>query len=129
MVATPAERRVRTLIVDDDEDMRMLVASIIRIANAGLEVVGQAEDAEDGFAMWEALRPDIVVLDHRMPGRTGLELAAQILAEEPGQPIVLFSSYLDPTVAQAAGDVGVCRTLDKDRFNDLPAALWACAGS
>jgi DNA-binding NarL/FixJ family response regulator len=122
-------RRVRTLIVDDDEDMRLLAASVIRIANGGLEVCGQAEDADDGYAKWNELRPDVVVLDHRMPGRSGLDLAAQILAEEPAQPIVLFSAYLDTEVAEAADGVGVCRTLDKDRFNDLPSTLWTCAGA
>jgi DNA-binding NarL/FixJ family response regulator len=128
MSTQQVERRVRTLIVDDDEDMRLLAASVIRIANGGLEVVGQAGDADGGYAMWDELRPDVVVLDHRMPGRSGLELAAQILAQEPAQPIVLFSAYLDTEVAEAADDV-VCQTLDKDRFNDLPTALWTCAGA
>ena len=127
MPTDQVQRKVRTLIVDDDEDMRMLAASVIRIANRGLEVVGQAEDADDGYAKWDELRPDVVVLDHRMPGRSGLELAAQILAEEPAQPIVLFSAYLDTEVAEAADDVGVCQTLDKDRFNDLPSTVWTCA--
>jgi DNA-binding NarL/FixJ family response regulator len=120
-------RHVRTLLVDDDEDMRMLVASIIRIANAGLEIVGEAANADVGFEKWHELRPDVVVVDHRMPGRTGLELAEEILAEEPNQPIVLFSAYLDAAVSAVAAAAGVCSLLDKDRFNDLPAVIRACA--
>lgn len=122
-------RRVRTLIIDDDEDMRLLSASVIRIANKGLEVVGQAEDAATGLEMWRALHPDVVVIDYRMPDRTGLDVAAEMLAEEPGQPIILFSAYLDTAVADAAEQTGVCSVLDKDRFNDLPSALWACSGA
>jgi DNA-binding NarL/FixJ family response regulator len=126
---TTHDRRVRTLLVDDDEDMRMLAASIIRIANAGLEIVGQAPNAELGLARWRELQPDVVVLDHRMPDRTGLELAEEILAEQPGQPIVLFSAYLDAAVSAAAEEAGVCSLLDKDRFNDLPAVIRMCAGA
>jgi len=123
----PTGRRVRTLIIDDDEDMRLLSASVIRIANKGLEVVGQAEDAATGLEMWRTLHPDVVIIDYRMPGRTGLDVAAEMLAEEPGQPIILFSAYLDNAVTNAAEEAGVCSVLDKDRFNDLPSAVWACS--
>jgi DNA-binding NarL/FixJ family response regulator len=122
------DRRVRTLIVDDDEDMRMLATSIIRIANAGLEVVGEAEDAESGLERWRELHPDVVVLDHRMPGRSGLDVAEEILSEEPAQPIILFSAYIDTSLTEAAKRTGICSILDKDRFNDLPEAVWTCAG-
>jgi DNA-binding NarL/FixJ family response regulator len=64
-----------------------------------------------------------------MPDRTGLELAEEILAEQPGQPIVLFSAYLDAAVSAAAEEAGVCSLLDKDRFNDLPAVIRMCAGA
>jgi CheY-like chemotaxis protein len=120
---------VKVLIVDDDEDMRMLAASIIRVANAGLSVAGVADDAETGFAQWRALQPDVVVLDHRMPGRSGLELATQILAEEPAQPIILFSAFVDAAVADGAKAAGICSILEKDRFNDLPRTVWTCAGA
>ena len=123
------DRRVRTLIIDDDEDMRMLAASIIRIANAGLEVVGQAEDADTGLEKWRELQPDVVVLDHRMPGRSGLSVAEQILSEEPAQPIILFSAYVDTPLTEAARLTGICSILDKDRFNELPEVLWTCAGA
>jgi len=124
-----APRRVRTLIIDDDEDMRFLTAAIIRKANDGLEVVGQAEDAKTGLAQWRQLRPDIVVVDYRMPDASGLDVAEEMLTEEPALPIILFSAYLDTTVVDEAGRIGICSVLDKDRFNDLPAALWLCAGA
>jgi CheY-like chemotaxis protein len=126
--AVAGVRRVRTLIIDDDEDMRILATSIIRVANAGLEVVGQANDAASGLVKWRELHPDVVILDYRMPGRDGLDVAAEMIAEEPGQPIILFSAYVDAVVEDAARDTGICTVLDKDRFNDLPATVWACAG-
>jgi two-component system chemotaxis response regulator CheY len=126
---TEPQRRVRTLIIDDDEDMRMLTASIIRVANKGLEVVGTAADGESGLEQWRELRPDVVVVDHRMPGTSGLDVAEQMLTEEPAQSIVLFSAYLDDVVTDAAEQIGICSILEKDRFNDLPSVLWSCAST
>ena len=123
------DRRVRTLIIDDDEDMRLLAASIIRVADNGLEVVGQASDALSGLRQWRDLAPDMVVVDFRMPDSTGLEVAEEMLAEEPAQPIILFSAYLDPEVVDEADRIGICSVLEKDRFHDLPAAIWTCAGA
>ena len=123
------DRRVRTLIIDDDEDMRLLAASIIRVANRGLEVVGQASDAQSGLEQWRALEPDMVVVDFRMPDSSGLAVAEEMLAEEPAQPIILFSAYLDPDVVDQADRIGICSVLDKDRYQDLPAAIWTCAGA
>ncbi|MBV8387678.1 MAG: response regulator, partial [Acidimicrobiia bacterium] len=86
------------LIVDDEEDMRALLRSTIEIANQGLHVAGEAADGEDAVKQWRETRPEIVVLDQRMPGATGLEVAEQILAEHPEQAIILLSAYLDPDI-------------------------------
>ena len=50
--------------------------------------------------------PSVVVLDHRMPGLTGLEVAEQMLSIYPDQVIVLFSSYLDRETEEAATPQG-----------------------
>jgi two-component system chemotaxis response regulator CheY len=121
------DRRVRTLIIDDDEDMRLLASSLIRIAGRGLEVIGQAENATTGLARWRELHPDVVVLDQRMPDRVGIDVAEEMLNERPGQPIVLFSAYVDYALVDAAERIGICSVLDKDRFSDLPDEIWTCA--
>ena len=123
---TTVDPRVRTLIIDDDDDMRSLASAVIRLANEGLEVIGEAADGESGLDKWRQLRPDVVVVDYRMPGASGLAVAEEMLAEEPAQPIILFSAYVDAGVVVAAEQLGVRTVLEKDRYRDLPSALWEC---
>jgi len=118
------KRSNRALIVDDDDDMRFLVRTIIEAANEGLAVAGEARDGDEAVDQWRTHKPDVVVLDYRMPGRTGLEVAAEILAENPDQSIILFSAFLDDETRQRAGDIGVRACLSKDAYDELPAALW-----
>jgi DNA-binding NarL/FixJ family response regulator len=114
----------RALIVDDDEDMRFLLRAVIERANEGLFVAGEASGADEALEQWRALDPDVIVLDHRMPGTTGLQVAQQILAEVPGQSIILFSAYLDDDLVARANAVGIRACISKDRYDDIPDALW-----
>ena len=114
----------RALIVDDDEDMRFLLRAVIERANEGLEVAAEAGDAAEAIDRFRAVSPDVVVLDHRMPGTTGLQVAAQILAERPEQSIILFSAYLDDELISSANDLGIRECISKDRYDDIPEALW-----
>jgi DNA-binding NarL/FixJ family response regulator len=117
-------RSNRALIVDDDDDMRFLVRVLIEAANEGLAVAAEARNGEEAVARWREHRPDVVVLDNRMPGRSGLEVAAEILAEQPDQSIILFSAFLDDETLAQADAIGVRACLSKDHYDQLPAALW-----
>ena len=119
-----AERTNRTLIVDDDEDMRFLLRVLIEAANEGLTIAAEASNGDEAIAQWREHQPDVVVLDHRMPDRMGLDVAAEILAEHPGQSIILFSAYLDEETIARADELGVRACLSKDDYDELPAALW-----
>ena len=115
---------MRVLIVDDEEDMRALVRATIEIANEGLTVAAEAADVESAVDIVRAERPEVVVLDHRMPGISGLDTARRILAEHPEQAIVLFSSFLDRDVVRAAQRMGVRMCLAKDDIRHLPDVIW-----
>ena len=119
-----AERSNRALIVDDDDDMRFLVRVLIEAANEGLAVAAEARNADEAVTRWREHRPDVVVLDNRMPGRSGLDVAAEILAEAPEQSIILFSAFLDDDTLARADALGVKACLSKDHYDQLPAALW-----
>lgn len=122
--ATVAGECTRTLIVDDDEDMRFLLRAVIERANEGLQVAAEAGGADEALTQWRAVQPDVVLLDHRMPGMTGIEVAARILAEHPEQSIILFSAYLDDDLVSKADALGIRACISKDRYDDIPDALW-----
>ena len=116
---------MRVLIVDDEDDMRALVRATIEIANEGLRVAGEASDGETAVSIVREEHPEVVVLDQRMPGVSGLETARRILSEHPDQAIVLFSSYLDRDVLLTAERLGIRLCLAKDDIRQLPDAIWS----
>ena len=115
------------LIVDDEMDMRMLVRVVIEMANHGLSIVGEAADGLEAIERWRELDgppvPDVVILDNRMPGLTGIEVAEQILAERPGQIIVLYSAFLDDEVRAQAEEVGIATCVSKEELDRLPGVI------
>jgi DNA-binding NarL/FixJ family response regulator len=118
---------LRALIVDDDSDMRFLVRMTIEVANHGLEVSGEASSGADAIASVEQDRPEVIVLDNRMPGLSGLETASKILRDHPDQSIILFSAYLDEQTIAAAQAIGVRACIDKTDVDRLPETLWQLA--
>lgn len=113
----------RTLIVDDEEDMRVLLRAAIDAENRGLRVVGEASSGHEAIELRSQLDPDVVVLDERMPGLTGLDTARSLLEQEPSLPIILYSAYLDAGVAVEAEQVGVRRCVRKGDTRALVQAL------
>ena len=118
---------LRALIVDDDSDMRFLVRVTIEVANHGLEVAGEVDSGAAAIDAVERDRPEVIVLDNRMPGLTGIETARRILADHPEQSIILFSAYLDAETRAEAEAVGVRLCLEKNDVDRLPEALWQLA--
>jgi DNA-binding NarL/FixJ family response regulator len=116
--------RNRALIVDDDDDMRFLLRVLIERANEGLEIAAEASHGAEALERWREERPDVIVLDQRMPGGSGIELARQILEEAPQQSIILFSAYLDEDLLREAGEIGIRACISKDHYDSIPDALW-----
>ena len=112
---------IRVLVVDDEEDMRALVRATIELADGGV-TVEEAESGESAIAKWRQARPEVIVLDHRMPGFNGLETAERILAEHPEQAVVLFTAFLDRRVQARARALGI-RCLSKNDLRRLPSLL------
>jgi CheY-like chemotaxis protein len=116
---------IRALVVDDDPDMRMLVAMSIDLSVRPVEVIA-VSDGSDAIEKWRTAHPDVIVMDIRMPTGSGLDLAGAILAEEPSQAIVLFSAYVEDGVVDLAEGMGVCEVLEKHQLRDLPTVLEEC---
>ena len=118
---------VRTLVVDDEADMQLLLSVTIDAANDGLVVAGVVSSGGEALEWCRRDRPDVVVLDQRMPDMTGVEVARRLAVEHPGVPIVLFSAYVDEATSAAALDAGVAVILPKTDLHGLIAALHATA--
>lgn len=116
----------RTLIVDDDEDMLLLLRVFLGGYADEIELIGEATNGEAALEEWRAKQPDVIIMDNRMPGRTGLEVAEQILGEDGHQGIILFTAYLDPDVVERATEAGVCKVVGKDQYRELPVAIRNC---
>ena len=119
---------VRALIVDDHADVRFLIRTIVGDAGLPVEVVGEADGVEKALEQLEALDPDAVVLDARMPRVDGFEAAVQLLARRPGLPIVLCSAFVDDDVRRRAAEAGIRVVLSKDQFEEIPRTLVDLAG-
>jgi len=118
----------KTLIVDDEDDMRLLLQLTIDDADHGLHVVGQAANGEEALTIQRELDIDVIVLDHQMPGMTGIQTAEALLVEEPDVPIVLYTAHLDSRVAAEAQRVGVRRCIKKGDIRSLITALRELTG-
>jgi PAS domain S-box-containing protein len=78
------------LVVDDDQDVRHFIAA--GLDEYGHEVI-EAADGVEGIEKFAASRPDLVIIDYIMPGLSGAEVAAHIVATRPDQPILFVSGY------------------------------------
>jgi DNA-binding NarL/FixJ family response regulator len=86
---------IRVLVVDDQAMVRAGFAALLG-AQPDMEVVGQAANGAEGVALAASTRPDVVLMDVRMPVLNGLDAAAQILAlPGPGTPHVLMLTTFD----------------------------------
>src|SRR5690349_9208082 len=112
-------------VVDDEPEMRMLAR--VFLERGGFDVVTEAEDGPQALERFYELNPPpvpaIVLLDNRMPGLTGLEVAEQMLAQHPTQMIVLFSAHLDEAVEAKARDIGIAACVSKMKASSLPEII------
>jgi CheY-like chemotaxis protein len=116
----------RVLLVDDAAAIRNALRGVLE--DAGIEVVGEAPDGTQGVAMAASLRPDVVLMDLRMPSSDGFEATAQIVNQLPGVRVVVLSAYESEESAEAVRAAGAFAFLPKhcgaDRIRDTVVAAW-----
>jgi CheY-like chemotaxis protein len=119
---------VRTLIVDDVPDMRFLMRITLWEPDT-IDITDEAESGEDALAAWGELRHDVVVLDMKMPGMSGLDVARMILKENPAQRVVMCSAYMDPDDIAEAKRIGVAACVDKYQIATLANVVESVIGA
>jgi len=85
---------VRVFLVDDHEVVRRGVAEVLE-DDAGIAVVGEAGSAAEALARVPAVRPDVVVVDMRLPDGDGAQLCARLRARDPSLRLLVLTSYSD----------------------------------
>jgi len=119
VTATPDTRRV--LIAEDEALIRMDLAEML--AEEGYDVVGQAADGEQAIALAEELRPDLVILDVKMPRLDGIT-AAERIAEQRIAPVVILTAFSQRDLVERAREAGAMAYLVKPfSRNDLVPAI------
>ena len=113
--------RTRVIIADDESLIRMDLREML--TNLGYLVVGEAGDGLSAVNMARELRPDIVIMDIKMPDMDGIE-AAGILTQERIAPVLLLSAYSQTELVQRARQAGVAGYLVKPfREPDLTPSI------
>lgn len=102
---TPRVADVRILIADDHEVVRIGLASLLD-RQPGFSVVGEARSGAEAVAMARMTRPDVVVMDIRMPDGSGIDACRAITGEQPTIPVVMLTTYADSDALFAAIDAG-----------------------
>jgi len=93
--------KTKLLIVDDHAIVRRGLQSFLDM-HCDFEVVGEAESGEDSVDKARELRPDIILMDVRMPGINGIEACRLILEEQPEIKIIMLTSYTDEESVMAS---------------------------
>lgn len=83
----------KIMLVDDEEEVRKSIINKIDWADAGFEVIGDAENGKDALEKIEQNEPDVVLTDIKMPYMDGLTMAETIRQLYPSVKIVIFSGF------------------------------------
>jgi two-component system, response regulator PdtaR len=124
VTAPPTGTARRVVIAEDEALIRLDLAEML--GEEGYDVVGQAGDGETAVALAEAHRPDLVVLDVKMPRLDGIA-AAQRIAEQRIAPVVILTAFSQRDLVERARDAGAMAYLVKPFNKDdlLPAIEMA----
>lgn len=103
----------RVIVVDDEASIRQGIRKILQRFAPQWELVGEAEDGVTAMRDILRLQPDLVILDHRMPGRSGIECCEQIAAQAPHIHRILLTAYQEFQLAKQAISYGVAEFITK----------------
>jgi DNA-binding NarL/FixJ family response regulator len=114
MSSSSPHRPLRVPLVDDDPVFRELMAFVLQ-TDAGAAIVGQASDGAEGVELARELRPDVVVMDLRMPRMDGFEATRQITASMRDARVLVVSSSTERDDIERATRAGAAAYVPKER--------------
>lgn len=111
----------RVLVAEDEALIRLDLVEMLR--EEGYEVVGEAGDGQEAVELAESLRPDLVIMDVKMPRRDGIDAASEI-AEKRIAPILILTAFSQRELVERARDAGAMAYLVKPfSISDLIPAI------
>ena len=117
---------IRLLIVDDQPAVRQGLRLRLSL-EPELEVVGEAGDGAEAIALAGSLRPDVVLMDVRMPGTDGIEATAALKVTTREIAVVMLSLYDDSGTRRRAKEAGAAAFVAKHRMEELLAVIRRAA--
>jgi response regulator NasT len=102
--------QAQVVIADDDPIIRMDLREML--GGMDYEVAGEASDGKSAVELARKLKPDLVIMDIKMPELDGIEAARMLTAEEVA-PVLMLTAYSDPDLVQRATQAGVINYLVK----------------
>ncbi|MEO8291017.1 MAG: response regulator transcription factor [Gaiellaceae bacterium] len=119
---------IRVLIVDDHAVVRTGLRKVLE-SEADIEVVGEAGDARNAVFQTRATKPDVILMDVVMPGKTGIEAIPDVLHDAPEAKVLILSMQDDPRYVREAFDAGASGYVLKEAVDsDVVAAIRDVAG-
>ncbi len=118
---------IRLMIIDDHEMVREGLKAIL-VVESDFSIVGEAANAEEALTLIERLRPDVVLLDVRLPGVSGIEVCRIVTEQYPETAVIILTTFTDEQIIAQCIQAGAKGFILKDveRF-DLKRAIRAVA--
>lgn len=118
---------IRLLIIDDHEMVREGLKAMLT-AEPDFEIVGDAANAEQAFELLERMRPDVILLDIRLPGVSGIDVCRTVTERYPETSVIILTTFTDESLVAQCIHAGARGFIVKDieRF-DLKRSIRAVA--
>src|SRR6202047_4589606 len=118
---TDGDKPRRVLVAEDEALIRLDLAEMLR--EEGYEVVGEAGDGQEAVDLADSLKPDLVIMDVKMPRRDGIDAASEIASKRIA-PIVVLTAFSQRDLVERARDAGAMAYLVKPfTISDLIPAI------
>ena len=123
---TDKPKRVQVVVVDDHPVFR---EGVVRaLTSAGLQVVAECSDGREALTRVTELRPDVLLLDYKLPELSGLDVAHALVRDEIPTKILFLSAHTESAIVYAALETGAAGFLSKEaRREQIVDAVRACA--
>src|ERR1700732_4557128 len=105
---TDGDKPRRVLVAEDEALIRLDLAEMLR--EEGYEVVGEAGDGQEAVDLADSLKPDLVIMDVKMPRRDGIDAASEIASKRIA-PIVVLTAFSQRALVERDRDAGAVRSV------------------